>query len=506
MNKISIVLTLILILSFQLMAQILPRENSSLNYRLIGFSFPDYQNATNYKIEIATGNYNNEDSFKKNISRSFNYKTNRVIIEVPSFGKEYTWRVASTIGHSESVYSTLHHFRVGYTQEIDTSVYRFRIVQEAKAYKDAYVFLDANKCLYDMNGKPVWYLPKPELKNVNVRDLKITPQGTITYVIDEAGIFEVNYKGDIIWQGPNNGLVSGDSLEHYHHEFTRLHNGHYMALAQNFVYWKTPTPTDTNLTFLPKNKVKPEDINTTYMPAPMGTLIEYDKNGKIIWSWKSSNHFNGSNIFYRRTNGTGAVMHAHENSFFFDERSNSIYISCRNINSIIKIKYPEGNVLNIYDGGTNNSIDPDPTRLFSFQHSCKISQRGHLYFFNNNSYNPGANPSVIKFQEPISEKGTAKKIWEYIRPVDTVLSKIYPSGGNVVELEDESIFVSMPFLNDNVFIVNPDKEILWNAILEQWNAFEKKWEGVNLYRASIIPGREELEQLIWNEEVKIKRK
>ncbi len=31
------------------------------------------------------------------------------------------------------------------------------------------------------------------------------------------------------------GAVSGDTEEHFHHEFTRLHNGHYMVLGNEYV-------------------------------------------------------------------------------------------------------------------------------------------------------------------------------------------------------------------------------------------------------------------------------
>lgn len=118
-----------------------------------------------------------------------------------------------------------------------------------------------------MNGKPVWYLPAQLAENNNVRDIKLTRHGTITYVIDELGVYETNYNGNIVWQGPNNGVVSKDRLEHYHHEFTRLNNGDYMALAQNFQYWKKSTSGDTVLKYLPVNEVKKDELDRVYESA-----------------------------------------------------------------------------------------------------------------------------------------------------------------------------------------------------------------------------------------------
>jgi len=496
MNKYLFSLLFFLIINQQTEAQILPKEGSLLNFRLIGFSCSAMPQVSNYSIEIATGTYNTETSFKKNIFKSVSSKKNKIIAEVTSFDARYTWRIIYKYNNSVETKSKFYHFRTGIIPEIDTNINRLRILRKAKKYKDAYVFLDINKALYDMKGLPIWYLPTPESKDINIRDLKITPQGSITYVIDEMGVYEINYKGDIIWKGPNNGIVSGDSLEHYHHEFTRLKSGHYMALAQNFEYWENPTTNDSNLIIVPKDKIKPEEINTEYTLHPMGTLIEYDKNGKVVWSWKSSDYFNGSTIFYHKNHGGSAIqMHAHENSFFFDETSKAIYLSCRNLDRIIKIKYPEGNIVHIYGGDSAMGKG-----FFCGQHSCRISKKGYLYLFNNNNCNPGKLPAILMMKEPISDKDSMKKVWEYECSVTAPSSNGYPSGGNVIELPDYSLFVSMAYPDSRVFILTMDKEILWSAVAEKFNAANKKWESVNLFRASIIPSRTELERLIWNSE------
>jgi len=91
-----------------------------------------------------------------------------------------------------------------------------------------YIYLDGSRTLYDLNGNPVWFLPAKD--GMEIRDMKITPQGTITY-LNGSDIYDVNYDGNILWKGPNTSVVNGDSIEHYHHEFTRLSNGHYMVLG-----------------------------------------------------------------------------------------------------------------------------------------------------------------------------------------------------------------------------------------------------------------------------------
>jgi hypothetical protein len=485
-------------------SQILPAEGASLNYRIIGFSFPAEKKINSCTLEIAAGNWNTADSFRKHIIKTMKGSSNRLVAEVPDFGKPYTWRymVSDSPAHAEQKTSILHHFSTGiFPGNGLGNPIHVRIVKRAEKHKDAYVFIDEAKTLYDMNGRPVWYLPHTEFDNKALRDLKITMHGTITYEIDEYGAYEVNYEGAILWKAPNNGAVSRDSVEHYHHEFTRLNNGHYMALAQDFQYFKKPTLTDTGLIIVPKDKIKPDEEGNAYEREPMGTLIEYDQKGNVVWSWKSSDHFNGSTLFYRKMNTGGMQLAAHENSFFFDEKTKAVYLSCRNQGRIIKIKYPEGNILAVYGGDQNY---PGPAGMgngfFCGQHSCRISRDSYLYLFNNNVCNAGAAPTVVMLQEPHSVKDTLQKVWEYHCKVQNKTAYAFASGGNVIELPDRSVFISLGYPDSKLFIVNRDKKILWSAVAEEWDPTQKIWEPTILYRASIITDRAQLEQLIWGGE------
>ena len=94
-----------------------------------------------------------------------------------------------------------------------------------------------------------------------------------------------------------------------------------------------------------------------------------------------------------------------------------------------------------------------------------------------------------------------KLIWEYT--CNSIYQSPYgfPSGGNVIELTDHSIFVSTAAPDSRVFIVNRDKEILWSALPQRWNKQDNKWTPISEYRASIIQNRLALERLIWHGEI-----
>ena len=491
----------------QLSSQTLPKEGSILHYRLIGFSFPEIKNNNSYTLEIAAGNYNTEDSFKKNIILSLHNKSHKIIAEVPTFGSHYTWRATYKHGDSILTKSILYHFSTRSMPFIDSNNTRLRIIKKAEKYKDAYVFLDGSKTLYDMNGKPVWRLPDIGGIGTPPRDLKLTPQKTITFLLDNHA-FEINYNGDILWKSPNNGKVSGTLGEGYNHEFTRLKNGHYMVLGKKPILWELPTTIDSSVLNAPGEIIVRDSINKKYyQKMELGTVIEYDHAGNVIWSWNSSEYLKGSDLYYRRTLEGLFDLDVHENSFFFDEHAKTIYVSFRDVSRIVKIKYPEGNVLNSY-GGKYIPGDREVVKsLFCHQHSCRRSKDGYLYLYNNNGCNLNEHPKILMMKEPVGPKDTLRKIWEYECDIEGMNEKnptdpVFSAGGNVMELPDHSIFASMCVLYGNIFIVSADKKLLWNAISETWNPGKQKWKVQANYRASIIINRKELESLIWNEEKK----
>lgn len=481
---------LLLILANYSQGQILPKNDSKLNYRIVGFTHPEIKKKEgNYTILISSGYFNNRDSFSKNIIISHACKGNKNIIEVPSFGTQYTWTISYEDYHRSHETTALYHFSTGYAPEIDTQQLRLNVFIHPKLYKDALVFFDGNKVLYDMNGKPVWYMPDLNgisNENKKISDLKITPFGTITFLLN-AEAYEINIDGKIIWKGPNDGKISGDSLENYHHEFTRLSNGHYMTLGYQM---RILTPDDS--------------LHVSGLTKQLGyaDLIEYDERGKIIWSWKSASYYLNSDFryFYWKSpvNSDKLFVDPHENAFYFDERDSFIYISCKNISRILKIKYPEGRVVNAYGEQYLPGITPVDSGLFCHQHSCRRSSKGYLYFFNNNTCHiqPGI-PKILITQEP-SSGNELRVIWDYDFAQNGQFSPEVSGGGNVFELPGGEMFVCMGGQYSAAMIIDLSKQTQWIAMPEKWNDNTKKWEKVPQYRASIITDKDALEKLIFN--------
>ncbi len=511
------------------MAQVLPEEGSKLHYRVIRFSFPWEKGMKTGSIEIAIGNYNNEDSFRQHIRQVITAQRGKVVGEVPAFGLQYTWRVNYTGEQGKRMYSKLYHFSTLTVPEVDTSAYRLRIIDAAKTYKDGYVFIDGHGVLYDMSGRPVWFIPDIDgsgYQNARVRDLKVTPFGTITFLLSSK-LYEINYQGKILWKGPSND-VSTNNSEQYHHEFTRLMNGHYMTLGNEQIRWSKKHKSS----YRPEgatSESNTEVVSETKDVTIFGTVVEYDSLGKEVWTWKSSAYFIGSDCEYYTPPNNKGVVDFHQNAFYFDEKDSVIYTSFRNISRILKIKYPEGKVLNSYGEVYQKDVPARGNGLFCEQHACKSSPEGYLYLFNNNvcaGVDSEVMPKVIMMRERDTGWGmeSLEPVWEYecnlsgininprtnqvrerlqrnqtnARAIPNRIVRRPTSGGNVLVMPDKSVFVAMNAQYGKVFIVNPAKEIMWSAVPEKYYPEQHLWFITpGQYRASII-NSELMERLLWN--------
>ena len=507
MYKVLIIISLFISISLQSDAQVFPKEGATLNYRIIGFSLPVVNKTGKYKIEIAYGNYDEMGSFNKNIIQNIYSENNKIIIEVPAFGAQYTWQAVyiPLPGDSQKTKSPLYHFSTGTIPVVDTTINRLRITTPAKQYKDAFVFIDALGVLYDMNGRPVWYLPKTGNTGFApgaIRDLKLSPMGTITFFNDYS-IYEISYNGNILWKGPDNTDKNKKYGQgNYHHEFTRLNNGHYMVLGHENLLCKLPSANDSSYRVITDNKIK-KDSTTTYAEIPFGTLIEYDEKGNEVWIWKTFKYFISSGLNFKFK--SNELPDLHDNAFFFDEQNKNIYISFKNTNSVIKVKYPEGDILNVYDGTHSSGMIAGKNVLFGNQHAVKRSQNGYLYLYDNSNDTGALSSKIVIMQPSSSGNDSLSLVWEYKCLIDDKdgysPSKPGAVGGNVIELPDHSIFAAMGKEYSKVFIVNLNKEIIWSAIAETRDKTDKKWHMYpGGYRASIIIDPKDLEKLIWNSE------
>ncbi len=490
-------------------AQVMPANGAKLNYRIVGFSFPAKDDATQYTVEIAAGNFTAPKEFADKLQKSVSSDRNRITAEVPAFGNEYTWRIVYKNKKSVVARSDLYHFATGVPPDGPGKI-RLNVKTSANKYKDACVLVDESNTMYDMNGQPIWYLPPADPQNLSAsRDLKVSANGTMTMIA--SGIaYDIDYAGKILWRSKNAppGIVMPNAQNYNcHHELNKLRNGHYMAL----IYKQEAEPD------APMGYQNP----ASFFPSKLsGSIAELDREGNIVWLWESQKYLQESDLQALHNMYPRAPIDLHENAFSFDENERVIYVSMSGINRIVKVQYPSGKVLNNYGSTfTMTPLDAAETPVrdmrrvrealkntqFCGQHSVK--RAGNLLcMFNNNMEKgreetpdaaPKDNPRIMAMKEI---NGALEKVWDF--DCSAILDDRAPQnggGGNIVALSNSSFFVSMSAPYGDLFIVDSNKHISWRAIAEKYQPESNDWKECPKYRASIVT-RDQLEQLIWASE------
>jgi len=493
MIRIFLAISLILLPSY-LWSQILPAEGSKLNYRLVGFSFPE-DNGSVYTLEIAGGKHVIADSFRKHIIMSLKSAKGRVMSEVPSFGADYTWRVKYSGNRKKD--STLFHFSTLMNDRVDTTKYRLRILQPTTDYQDMFATIDGGGVIYDFKGNAIAYLPEVNGLAGFVADWKFTDEGTMTFNFGKDA-YETNLNGDILWRIPEtNSVNTGILPEKYHHAFFKLSNGHYMTLGMEFKPSKRVSTNDTSYIVLSDEK----NVPYGYKLGAYGTIIEFDKDGKVVWSWKDTKNLVGTDFdYFNTTVDTNWQYDPHSNSLFYDEAKDFVYLSYRNLSRIIKIDHKSGKIVEQYGENFKPGSSSKGYGFFCNPHGVRISTDGSMYFFNNNScWNTDSLPTIVVLKEPVNKSDSLKKVWEYTCTVEGDYSKRFGAGGSVVQMEDRSMFVCMGNAFSKIFIVTPQKKVTWSALPERHVETDNIWVNVKQYKANIIT-RKDLEHLVWNAE------
>lgn len=489
-------------------AQVQPASRSIVNYRLTGFSVPQIEGITAYEFEVYellitdTGSSIDIPVLKRKTDEA------RMVATLPHWSTTYTWKVNYYVGDDITKTSPVYRFATGYSTYTDTQKYKLDIISNTYPDKELLIFIDETKALYNLEGMPVWYLP--EINGINdehaaVRDLKMTPYGTITFLCKQQA-YEIDYNGNVLWMAPSDGTVSGDTTENYHHDFSRLKNGNYMVCGASHVDRKLPDSLalkiDQKAPGRVTNKFTKGRNGNILISVLSGTIIEYTPEGKVAWSWNSGEHFTDEDLFSRLSNNNFSTQ-THLNSIYFNPDESAIYASFRNINRVVKISYPSGKILASYGDSYMISEKIHGTGLFYGQHSSRINNEGDLYLYNNNNALTAINDtiytktsSIIILKEPVKQDDTVQKIWEFGCDIDTLTSGFSPGGGSVTQLSSGA-YLACVSCTGRQFIVNSKKNILWNAILKHYLP-DSGWIPTTAgYRNNAINSTDDLKQLIF---------
>jgi hypothetical protein len=445
-------------------AEIRPANNARLNYTQVMFEYNAVEGADHYQIIIS------QVKDRQNAPKVINSSSLACLVNGFQFDKSYLWHYEAYTADKMIFRSEGFIFSIISSYLVDPKLFYSSVSSSIDGkFNDDIVFLDYRGIAIDRKGQPVWYYPY-ESKNIDkdplLRNVRMTNDGTIT-CLDDSSCYEYTIDGKLLWKAPDDGKISGDKNEHYHHDFKKLNDGTYLTAGWKYEY-------EQNL----------------YNPAVRcqvryNTIIQYDSSGKILWHWNEKDHVSRETIFGIYQASDTIIAGTHMNAFDYDATEDAIVMSCRHNSSIVKIDKKTGNVIyqiGVYD---NKKKAMGFAPLFLHQHGMAIMPGHQLLIYDNNASddaNRGISyPRITILKEP-SKNLPAYKAWEYECKSDRFPNGILGKGGYAMPLPNGNILACMGGANF-AFEVTPAKEIVWLSFFEKYDSNNHKWDGFVNYRA-----------------------
>lgn len=253
-------------------------------------------------------------------------------------------------------------------------------------------------CAYDVNGDVRWYLTNYALWEINRLKnghLLVSTERLVNSPYYMTGLYEIDLLGKIYVEY---SLEGG-----YHHDYYEMENGNLLIASDNF-YNEDGTVEDY--------------------------IVELDRTtGKIIKRFDLRNILNMED---GKSENWSAYDWFHNNSVWYDQKTNSITLSGRHQDAIINIDYNNGKLNWIIGDPTNWSEEYQkyffkPTKTTDFewqwsQHAAMITPEGYVFVLDNGNnkskiaenYISASNSYTRGVMYKINTTNmTIEQIWEY---------------------------------------------------------------------------------------------
>ena len=307
----------------------------------------------------------------------------------------------------------------------------------------------------DENGNPIWYAEKENFAQRFV----------FTQFLDNGNLlgfgpgkgYEIDLDGDIIFETPD-----GLSL---HHQISKTSKDTYFLISATV-----------------ENQYCPDECHETFpdeIPWQGDIFRELDKGGNELWSWNTFDHFDldDYNPYYVETyNGWNDMDWTHSNSIFFDENTESVFVSIRNLSRITKIDYSsQALIWNMGESDFMNETYFEEDHDFSQQHSVQVLNNGNLLFFDNHRY---LEPQLSRCMEIAYDENNfvSEIVWEHVLPAELFSG----SRGECDRLENGNTLITAG-RTGHTLEVTSENQVVWHL--------EVKNMGVDVtkYRSARIP-------------------
>ncbi len=257
--------------------------------------------------------------------------------------------------------------------------------EEDKLTNDLYFLTPSSTgytCAYDVNGDVRWYLTTNALWKIDRLEnghLMISTERLVNSPYYMTGLYEMDMFGKIYKEY---SLEGG-----YHHDYYEMKNGNLLVASDNF------NSGDGTV----------EDY-----------IVEVNKNGKIVKHWDLKDILNMKD---GQSENWVAYDWFHNNSVWYDEKTNSITLSGRHQDAVINIDYDSGKLNWIIGDSTNWSKEYQkyffkPVGDLEWQwsqHAAMITPEGYVFIFDNGNNKSKKKKEYVKAEDSYS-RGVMYKI------------------------------------------------------------------------------------------------
>ena len=293
-------------------------------------------------------------------------------------------------------------------------------------------------CAYDINGDVRWYLTESfiwEINRLRNGNLLLSTDKLVNNPYYTTGLYEMNMLGKIYFEYNIDGG--------YHHDYYEMPNGNILVLSNNFANG-TVEDYIVELDLRDGSIVKKFDL-TDILP-----MNEGESENSTTYDW------------------------FHNNSVWYDEKSNSITLSGRHMDAVINISYDTGKLNWIIGDSTNYSSEwqkyffkpiGDNFEWQWSQHSAKITPDSYVFIFDN-----GNNKSKIKENYVDASNSYSRGVMYKIDTVNMTIEQIWEYGKKRGSDFYSPYISNVLYLEENHFVVHSGGIVKVNGIPSNYPA------------------------------------
>ena len=265
----------------------------------------------------------------------------------------------------------------------------------------------------DHDGEIVWSYQS----DARISDVEPLRNGNFVFVTTDNRATEIDLLGNRVghWYAADRPRGETDGIPiptlTMHHEIDELSNGNLIVMGteiREYDDWYT-SETDPAA---PRNRER-----------VMGdVIVEFTRSGEVVWVWKALDHLDPYRIGYETFTNywinrgfPGARDWSHGNGFFHDERDDSLLISFRMQDAVVKVDRKTGEIVWILGNHSGWPPHLQPKLLtpegemswFYHQHMPQITSDGNLLLFDNRTF------SASPFAPPLRPAQTWTRAVKY---------------------------------------------------------------------------------------------